>query len=605
MLRSFVSRLLRRPGPLIVALLAWALLLSATVYVLGPILSQWHTYGFHDWDVETAYRYITVLSLKEYGEAPWWHPWLCGGFPAFGHIEGATNLVSPYLPIYLLADVRTALRLEILGAAVIGLTGAYVLAGQFTRSVALRALVAALFVLNGRWALQAAVGHSWHLQYGWTPWVFYFFERAQAPGRLRMALLGGAVLALMVFLGGIYPVPHTALALGCYATLLSLFRRSSRPIAALAITGVSAFGLSAPKLFAVLDGLSRAPRLIDSKETIGLAELVVMLLNPNQSYGSMPIRVPAYGWHEWGIYIGIGGVAVLALAIVFSTGARGQALKITGLLFLLLGFGAFHADAPWALLHRLPIFSSQHVPSRFHFPMILVLSLAFVDWAARAVDSRIARRRWLDGLLLLPVFAMTIDLARVSQRPFEDAFWMVAPNNFQRAAVFEHHRRGIVNYVRRDWAAPVLLGMFANKGLIQCYGLDPRFDGVGAIPVEDKSYQGPAYFAEGTGRAKLLEWSPNHAEVRISSSSKDALVVYNMNYDPSWKANGEPAMKWKNAVATRVPAGDRVVQFRYFPRTLKYSVPICLVTLLACAIALWPDRWRRLGLAIKRHVFRK
>ena len=122
----------------------------------APMLDDFSTYGFHDWDVETAYRYITVVSLREHGEGPWWHPYMCGGVPAWGHVEGASNLVSPYLPLYLLSDVRTAIRLEVLGQGLVGLAGTYLFAGCFTRSIALRALLAALFVLNGRWALQAA-----------------------------------------------------------------------------------------------------------------------------------------------------------------------------------------------------------------------------------------------------------------------------------------------------------------------------------------------------------------------------------------------------------------------------------------------------------------
>ena len=47
-----------------------------TLAVLWPMLEDWSTYGFHDWDVMTSYRYITVLSLKQYGEGPWWNPWM-------------------------------------------------------------------------------------------------------------------------------------------------------------------------------------------------------------------------------------------------------------------------------------------------------------------------------------------------------------------------------------------------------------------------------------------------------------------------------------------------------------------------------------------------
>src|SRR5689334_6807940 len=98
--------------------LAGVLLVGCLLYVLAPMLEDFSTYGFHDWDVETAFRYITVVSLK-HDEGPWWHPWLCGGVPGFGYPEGGPNLVSPYLPLYLLTDVRTALRLEVLGQGLV------------------------------------------------------------------------------------------------------------------------------------------------------------------------------------------------------------------------------------------------------------------------------------------------------------------------------------------------------------------------------------------------------------------------------------------------------------------------------------------------------
>ena len=50
--------------------------------LLGPILSDPTTYGWNDWDSHASYRYMTVLSLKQYGELPWWNPYFCGGFPS-------------------------------------------------------------------------------------------------------------------------------------------------------------------------------------------------------------------------------------------------------------------------------------------------------------------------------------------------------------------------------------------------------------------------------------------------------------------------------------------------------------------------------------------
>jgi hypothetical protein len=567
--------------------LAWLcaviLLVVALLEVLGPMLGDFSTYGFHDWDVETAYRYITVLSLKEYGEGPWWHPWLCGGAPAWGYVEGASNLVSPYLPVYLLFDIRTAIRIEVLGAGLMGLAGAYLFASAFTRSIALRALVAALWVLNGRWALQAAVGHTWHLQYGLMPWAFFFFERARHGGSLRSATYAGMCIALMVYWGGIYPVPHTALLLTLYAALLALFEQSIRPLAALAIAGAVAVGLSAPKLFAVMDHMQDVPRLIESKEVIGFAELLVMLTDPTQRYGSRPVRVPAYNWHEWGIYVGTGGLVLLFIAIVFAHGKRENALKILGFLCLFLGFGAFNPGAPWALLHELPVFASQHVPSRFHYPMLLMLSVAFVATVARVVDRALVQRPWLDLALLVIVGVFAFDLVRVSRVPFAQAFWMQAPAAIHRAEQFEHRTQPKVQYVRRDWAPPMLLSMMANTGVIECYGIDPNFRPA-ALAADDPRYRGEAYVAEGEGRAKVVEWTPNRARVRVDGARSGALVVYNMNYDRNWWADGQRALEHEGLVAARLKPGAAEVRFRYFPGTLAWSVPLAFLTLAACFV---------------------
>jgi len=564
----------------IAKLAAAALLVGSLCFVLGPMLADFSTYGFHDWDSHAAYTYITVLSLK-HGEGPWWHPWFCGGVPAFGYSEGATNFVSPYLPVYLLADIRAAFRLEVLGQGLLALAGAYCFAGTLCRSVALQTLLAALYVLNGRWALQAAVGHTWHLQYAFMPWAFYCFERSLEPGRRRMAAGVGVALALTCYEGGIYPLPHTALLLGAYACLRGAFERTWSPLLSLAVGGASGIGLAAPKLFAVADHMHALPRLVESKEVIDLEQVLTMLVAPDQRYGVWSTPVPAYQWHEWGIYVGAGGLLVLLVAALFARGVRGQSYKVLGFLCLLLGLGAFHPLAPWALLHRLPVFASQHVPSRFLYPMLLMFGAAFVVAASGYLAPKIARHPWLDLALLLPVAVMAWDMARFSRTPFSQAFWMVAPPNIQRAEPFEHHTHPPLQYVRRDWAQPMLLAMFANVGVLDCYGV-PSFVS-GAIPRDSRDYRGLA-FVDGPGSASVVDWTPNHAVVEVKGATPGSLLVYDMNYDPSWRADGKPALEEKGLVATRLAVGSGRVQFRYFPRTLAWSVPLALLTLLACLV---------------------
>jgi hypothetical protein len=570
-------------------LLAVGLLAACLLYVLAPMLADFSTYGFHDWDSETAYRYITVLSLK-HGEGPWWHPWLCGGAPAFGYPEGAPNFVSPYLPLYLLTDLRVAFRLELLGQAVLGLVGSYFFASVLTTSVALRTLLCALFVLNGRWALQAAVGHTWHLQYAFMPWAFYCFERSLAPGRWRFALGGGVALALCCYADGIYPLPHTALLLSLYGFLRTLFDRSWVPLRNLAVTAASACGLAAPKLCAVADQMRVMPRFIESTEVIDFSDLLAMLTTEHQRYGVHPIRVPAYNWHEWGIYVGTGGLLVLFIGVVGASGSRGLAYKLLGLLCLFLGFGAFGPHAPWALLHRLPLFASQHVPSRFHYPMLLMLGAAFVLTLDQILAPLLAKKPWLDLVLLVPVALMAWDMTRFSRTPFEQAFWMRAPETIPRAEQFEQRVNPPRQYIVRDWAQPVLLAMFANTGVLACHAVDPSFVTT-VIPVGSPEYRGLA-FTEGDGQARVTEWTPNHAVVEVSGGHPGELLLYDMNYDASWRAGSEPALDARGLVATRLTSGDERVEFRYFPRTLYWSLPLALLSALIVGSHLWrPASW--------------
>src|SRR5882672_7785900 len=135
--------------------------------VTSPIWKDTSLWGGHDWDSCTAFRYLVVKSLKSYHQFPFWNPYGGGGYTAWGYVESDTNVVSPWLPFYLLLDLRRALRVEVTGMALFSAVGTWFLAGRFTSSVAGRVFACALFVVNGRWALQATSGHSWHWYFAW------------------------------------------------------------------------------------------------------------------------------------------------------------------------------------------------------------------------------------------------------------------------------------------------------------------------------------------------------------------------------------------------------------------------------------------------------
>jgi hypothetical protein len=585
------------------AVLANALALSVMVYtlavVLGPLLKDPRAMGFHDWDSAASYRYITVLSLKGYGELPFWHPYLCGGFAAFGYGEAAPNLVSPFLPFYLLLPMVSALRVEIVLSALVSLLGTYALTARFTRSVAVRAFVASVYTLNGRWALQVASGHAWYLAFAWVPVAILLFERSLEPKNRYAVFAGGAVLALIVYGGGIYPLPHAALFLVVYAALRAVALRSTRPARSLVIMGVTAVGLAAPKLLAVADVMTRFSRRIESTETIGLDATWAMMTGSEQSFYRGTAMVPAYGWHEWGCYVGWYSVLAMALGLYFARGRAEWPLKVVGLGFVVLSLGASGPYAPWTLLHQLPVFASQHVPSRFIALAILALLLAFAS-AAERVRVRFASHPALDVLALVVVSVALYDMATVSQRCLKDAFTLHVPP-VQRSQTFRQVLTLPYNYDPPGaWAGPSYPGMLANDGFVGCYSVPDRAEPKGAIPTSDPNYHGEAYVAGGEGHARIVRWSPNRATVAFDGVPPSGVVVYNMNFDPNWAApgSGVAVIDHAHAVAFRpgTPAGE--IELRYRPRTWWPSLAVLAVTLAAIYVSLRGRKgaslWQRL-----------
>ena len=576
--------------------------LLLALWVFAPFFSDVGTMGFQDWDSQAAYRYVTVLALR-HGQPPWWNPWFCGGFTAWGYAEGATNLVSPFAPLYLLFSFPLALRLEAVAATIVAVLGAFLLAGRFTRSPAWRSLVATIWVLNSRWALQIASGHMWHLAYAWTPFVFYFYDRAVAERRYALGGAAGAFLALMIYVGGIYPYPQTILVLWLFAIGLAVGARSPRPLRTMVVTAFTSFGLAAPKFLPVLATMRRFPRLIESDEPVSLASVWVMLTAHQQGfdyYPHLPLRV-FWVWWEWGAYVGVLGALALVAALAVGWKPRLIALKVAALICVVLALG----QGIWQALHHLPVFSSQHLPARVLFLAILLLALVLVA----AVDQPWARwrerHRWAEAVALALVCLYGLDLAAVSRQatsaPFRLRVPAVPPAGEFRQERAQHHAYGKPDVSpalrdRYEWPAKIIYpSMLANTGMITCYGVPPEFKS-GAIGSDQPGYRG-LVFLEGAGQATIEGWAPNSARVRVTGAGPGARLVYDMSFDPGWRVGGHPAESWRGLVSGPVAPGDSTVELRYRPVGLAPGLLLFAVTLGAWGFVLARQRRSRLSAA--------
>jgi hypothetical protein len=572
--------------------------------VVRPIFDDLSLYGGHDWDEFSAHRLFTVKALLQFGQLPLWMPYACGGFSEWGSVTGASNLVSPFLPVYLLFELRQALRLELVGSLLLCAAGTWLFAGELCKNAAARAFACLVFVANGRFALQAATGHLWHLEYCYTPWVFWAFERLVVSRRpaLGPACVGAAALSAMIYACGIYPVPQTWLLLAVYAGARAVTERNFRPVLAFGALSTIAFGLAAPKLLPMLIEFGERPRLVASTEAIDLGVLWQALVAPQQTASSRPAPIPQWGWHEYGMYIGWAPALLVLLGTLWWAPRRELSLKLAGLAALLLGLGAFHELAPWTLLHELGPFRSQHVPTRWLYPAVLLLGVAAAAAFDRSIE-RLANRRQLTLVLLAGCVLVAVDIGREASLPMQHAFWM-RMRPFSAAERFEQHERvpRHLQYVERDYAPEALPAVMAGTGVLPCTlhmslniwspkGEDGRPREMGARGRGSSGYRGEAFTASGVGTARIVAFSPNELVVEVNGAAPGDRLVLNQNFDPGWHVDGQATEPYRKAISSALAAPSARLTFRFWPRGLSAGLGVLGVT-LGAVLGLFVQRRR-------------
>jgi hypothetical protein len=560
------------------AVLAAATVLGMVAFVSGPLLGHPRGYGSQDWDQMESHRYLVRKAIGTFHEFPFWNPYACGGHPAWGNLEGDPNVVAPWLPAYLVLPLPVATRVEIVSCALWSALGAWLLASRFTRTPAARAFVAVVFGANGRWALQLGAGHAWYLVYAWMPWVLFFFDRAvgaQAslgPPRPRDALWTGVCLAMMIYTGGVDPLPQTAILLGAYATVLAIAFRNARPLGVLAVSGAIGIGLSAPKLLPVLEVMRRYGSAVDSPEALDPAQLPQLLTNREQAL------------HGMGMYLGAPAVALIVAGALAARGVRERCLAAIGLVFVALAFGTFSEHSPWELAHHLPVFHSQHVPSSGLYPAVLLLACAAVAVGDRALARTGRVRPFLEVAALVAVAWMAKDIGAVARQAFVAHLQGAGPKNAESTAPFHVEQRlpAGLEYRSGEATPTTLSAEIANVGTIECNtfpglnnfsgitqvvpGYDGRPSALGAHGVGEAQYRGEATLVDGVGTATVVGWTPSSVDVHVDGARPGEVLAVNQNWDPGWSADGERALAYQSTVAARVTQPVQTLHFRYRPR---------------------------------------
>ena len=547
-----------------------------------PLLKSGTNWGQMDWDQFTFWNAASRQAILYYHQFPLWNPYSNGGNVALAHPHAP--FLSPFYIFVLIFGPIIGLKIQIVVHLLIGMLGMFLLAKHFNITRYSSYLPPLVYMLSSTYTLHLAEGHLEWLSMAFIPWLFLCFLKSIRS--FKYAIGSIIFLCLMILAGSVYVLAVVIILLFVYAVLAGLKQKKIRPLKLLIFIFIGGFLLSAVKLIPMLEFIRENPRRIVSMEATEVSLLADIFLSRDQetyyqnTKWTNPIqkisfrgREFEYGWHEYGAYIGFVPL-VLAIIGLFFYFKQYWPLFITGILslWISLGGGAFYNL--WGMLHKLPIYNSLHVPSRFIMGFIFVVSL-FSGLGLSKLENIIDKKRYkfLIGVMVSFIF---LDLFLVNCSLLKNTF-IIEPPKIKRNSEFRQRYKdfNLFPVVSRSSMYAALLN---NSGIINSYEVSTVKQG--RIMVEgERGYKGEVYLLNDNGQMNIIKYTPNYIETEVKLLNPDTLVV-NQNFYTGWKIKGinSNVQPYKGLISAKVLAGNNKVIFYYLPASFVFG---CIVTLLS------------------------
>ena len=590
-----------------------AMYAALSVVFCWPLFAEPNALGVHDWDQHLFYYGAVLKNVIEYGQAPFWSPWYCGGNVLWQNPQ--VGLLSPVYPLAMLMPLQLAMKVNIVLHYFVGFTGMHWL---LTRGVGLTFLpavvyLATLFTASGAFAIHLAVGHSVFLPGFYLPFQLAFVIRAFQTGSVRSILAAAALLALMVVNGGVHILPMAFAAIGVLALAAAALRREWRPLMLTVVFGVAALSYAAPKLLPVTLFVS-GERFWDTRnptehpDRATLEMVVRTYVNPDQDLRAT-LDQQRHGWHEYGNYIGPFSAGVLVLGLVwalvvppkkgtvpFFAGSPkkgtvpffggdvwlGRALAVTALFLFALSLGEFSAWAPASLARHVPLFSSFRIPSRYTM-VFLLFGAAALGWVLRNLALE-TRPRAVQGAVALACVLAAAQIVVVNRAqltgvfkvaPFDTTFrWMEGPGAVTTDGESNAYTPN----------SPMLRALTEDRLFFYCYESLQTF----RTALPDR----PLVYTDGLSDLIATRFSPNRIEFSVRAGTKPSRVLLNQNWSPGWTTDAgvlDASSRETMASVVIAPGQSGTYAFAFFPPGLWLGTGLFLAA-CAASVGLWGRR---------------
>jgi hypothetical protein len=507
-----------------------------------------------DWTYFDPLSLVIRSSVLHYGVFPMHDPWVGGGMDLLANPQ--SRVLSPQVlwDLLLRPQLANIASMTLYGA--LGIWGGVRLLRLLGASTPI-ALSGALVFINSTWfGLHYAEGHVVYGCVQLFPWVLYFaltLDRAPSVFWLlslqALFILDGAIYALVwsLFLVG-----------GCVVTGLSKpwrhLQRPSAPDLGLVALALAAAGLlMATKAIPVLGFFRERPPSLDFT-SIPIDWLARFLFTPLQDPLDKTMH-PIYRFHEFGCYLGILGLLILAAALLTRGFARRHvAFLVLAAFWFWVGSGWGGSANPWNLFQKVPIFNSVHLQSRLFILMHLFLLVPMF----LGLEHFARRWHWKRAHLALCAL-LVVESFVVRNYPFQRAYEHWTEPRFPSSVLTWTTITRTVPYGAKP------MHYFTGAGAVRAYDAFSPPTRVRASDAPD--YRGEIFTLVGQGTARLEAYTPGSITLTASAATPIRVGV-NTNWLSGWKVVEGPGTAYANyegLVAIELPAGESRSVVRYSP----------------------------------------
>ncbi len=550
--------------------LPYLLYLIITGILAIPILNSFSQWGIRDWDLFTALHAAAVKSILEYGQFPFWNPYIGGGNILFAHPE--VPVLNPLFGLLLLFGPVAGFKIQVLVVYFLGMIGFYKLSRQLGISFRGSLLPPVMYMLSSYLTLHIAAGHIPFHYFAFFPWVMFFYKKS-LDRPIHILSAGGVIAFIVLGSGAAVPLVFTAF----FLFLFSLFdmgrQYKLKPPFFVALAVICGLLFSAVKFFPMFDYLLRHPWIPEDNlaTSMPLRTLFDAFFTFDQSVFAEHARGGGFvwGWHEYGTFIGpLGAVLVFIGTVTHFRKAWPYLVLMT--LGLLLALGTFAGPiSPWELLHQLPGFKSMRVPSRF--TLLTLIGVAILS--GYAMDYLQTMFKYRKGTLTAVILVAVLCTHLYVCLPILAETFRKPPEN----PVKQEEFKNIEGDPNRMYAA-----LLANRGSIRSAWISAYRPG--RVIISQNGVIMDWYSDNDAVVAYDRRFTPNRISYKVRSQTGGSLII-SQGYDTGWRTrDGREITSRSELISVRVSPEDKEVEIYYFPDYFILGLVVSIVSILAALV---------------------